>query len=46
VLDRLFISEMQKISGPLEKKVVAVGVTRLLCECPQSMLTGQYSMYW
>ncbi|OXA64637.1 Exportin-2 [Folsomia candida] len=46
VLDRLFIAEMQKIGVPLEKRIVGVGVTKLLCECPQSMLTGQYAMYW
>lgn len=45
VLEKLFISELQKISGIVERKIVACGVTKLLCECPE-MYTGQYQKHW
>lgn len=46
VLDRLFIAEVQKVSGNIERKICAVGITKLLCEVPQIMLNGEYSIYW
>jgi len=45
VLDRLFISETQKVTGQSEKKILAVGITKLLCEAPQTN-TGEYANYW
>ncbi|XP_017781726.1 PREDICTED: exportin-2 [Nicrophorus vespilloides] len=45
VLEKLLIAEMQKISGIVERKIVACGVTKLLCECPE-MYTGTYQKYW
>lgn len=45
VLEKLFISELQKISGQIERKIVACGITKLLCECPE-MYTGIYQNYW
>nr|CAD7393034.1 unnamed protein product [Timema cristinae] len=45
VLERLFLQDIQKISGPVEKKVTAVGVTKMLCECPQ-FIDGPYSNMW
>nr|CAD7443929.1 unnamed protein product [Timema bartmani] len=45
VLERLFLQDIQKISGPVEKKVTAVGVTKMLCECPQ-FVDGPYSNMW
>ncbi|CAG9813279.1 unnamed protein product [Phaedon cochleariae] len=45
VLEKLFIAELQKISGSIERKIVACGVTKLLCECPE-MYTGNYQKYW
>ena len=45
VCDRLIVAEVQKVSGATEKKIVAVGMTRLLCETP-AMVDGQYSQYW
>lgn len=45
VLEKLFISEMQKISGTIERKIVACGITKLLCECP-AVLNGSYQKYW
>jgi exportin-2 (importin alpha re-exporter) len=44
VLDRL-LPEVQKVSGTIEKKICAVGITRLLCDCPE-MITGEYSNFW
>jgi exportin-2 (importin alpha re-exporter) len=45
VLDRLFIAETQKVTGAKEKKFVAVGITKLLCEAPAT-ISGEYSTYW
>lgn len=45
VLERLVISEVQKVSGTTEKKICAVGITKLLSEAG-TMLDGRYSNYW
>lgn len=45
VLDRVLIPDLQRISGALEIRLVAVGTTRLLCESNE-MITGQYRQYW
>lgn len=45
VLDRLFIAETQKVTGKKEKRVLAVGITKILCEAPQT-ISGEYSNYW
>lgn len=45
VLERLLIVDMQKISGVVERKITAVGVTKILCECPQ-LIDGPYSRLW
>lgn len=45
VLEKLLISEMQKVSGNIERKIVACGVTKLLCEAPE-MYSGNYQKYW
>ena len=45
VCDRLIVNEVQKVSGSTEKKICAVGITKLLCETP-CMVGGQYANYW
>ncbi|XP_063905831.1 exportin-2 [Zophobas morio] len=45
VLERLLISELQKVSGNVERKIVACGVTKMLCECPE-LYSGKYQNYW
>ncbi|XP_044745803.1 exportin-2 [Coccinella septempunctata] len=45
VLEKLFITELQKVSGATERKIVACGVTKLLCES-EDMLNGHYKKYW
>lgn len=45
VCDRLIVNEVQKVSGVTEKKICAVGITKLLCETP-CMVAGQYANYW
>ena len=34
VLEKLFVADLQKVSGNLERKICAVGVTKILVECP------------
>ncbi|XP_046365033.2 exportin-2-like [Haliotis rufescens] len=45
VLEKLFLQDLQKISGHTEKRICAVGVTKILCEVP-SMLQGDYLPLW
>lgn len=45
VLEKLFIAELQKIDGAVERKIVACGITKLLCEASE-MYTGIYQKYW
>ncbi|XP_046386713.1 exportin-2 [Ischnura elegans] len=45
VVERLIVTDVQKISGRNNRKVVAVGLTKLLTECSQ-VIEGQYSNLW
>lgn len=45
VLERLYITDMNKVSDGLERKFVIVGLTKILCECP-IMLQSPYVNYW
>lgn len=44
VLEKLFIADLQKVSGTAEKKLCALGVTKLITECPAMVTT--YGDYW
>uniref|UniRef100_A0A8D2ILN9 Exportin-2 n=1 Tax=Urocitellus parryii TaxID=9999 RepID=A0A8D2ILN9_UROPR len=45
VLEKIIIPEIQKVSGNVEKKICAVGITKLLTECPPMMDT-EYTKLW
>lgn len=45
VVEKLMVSDIQKISGSVERKITAIGLTKLLCEAPE-LIDGQYSRYW
>ncbi|XP_073436622.1 exportin-2 [Dendrobates tinctorius] len=45
VVEKIIIPEIQKVSGPIEKKICAVGITKLLTECPHMMDT-EYTKLW
>ena len=45
VLEKLFIPEVQRVSGEVEKKILAFGMTKILCEI-EDTIVGQYSKYW
>lgn len=45
VLEKLFIAELQKVAGNVDRKIVACGITKLLCESPE-MFSGTYQKYW
>ncbi|ESP05357.1 hypothetical protein LOTGIDRAFT_205558 [Lottia gigantea] len=45
VVERLYIQDLQKISGSVEKKICAVGVTKILTEAP-IMINGDYAPLW
>uniref|UniRef100_A0A8C4HZ24 Exportin-2 n=1 Tax=Dicentrarchus labrax TaxID=13489 RepID=A0A8C4HZ24_DICLA len=45
VLEKIIIPEVQKVSGPVEKKICAVGITKILTECP-AMMDTEYTKLW
>lgn len=45
VLERLVIADVQKVTGQLERKICAVGVTKLLTEAP-ALIEGEYTNLW
>ena len=44
VLEKIFIAEVQKVSGHTERKICAVGMTKVLCETPAMLTT--YEKLW
>lgn len=45
VLERVLITDLSRVASEIDKKIVAVGVSKMLCECP-AMLTPPYRNYW
>lgn len=45
VLERVIITDLQKVSGEREKKITAVGMANLLVDCPM-MLSSPYNAYY
>ena len=45
VVEKLFIADLQKVTGVNERKVCAVAVTQILTDCP-AMLQADYSKLW
>lgn len=45
VLEKIIIPEIQKVSGTIEKKICAVGITKILTECP-AMMDTDYTKLW
>lgn len=45
VIERLFMVELTNISNDLDRKIVAVGLTKLLTDCPL-MFDGDLVQYW
>lgn len=45
VIERVLIPDMAKVTTDLDRKIVAVGIAKILTECPQ-MLNGPYSQNW
>ena len=45
VVERVFIADMQKVSGDIERKVTAVGISNLLIDCP-AMLESPNNVYY
>ena len=45
VIEKLFLADVQKISGATEKKLVAVGITKILTGAP-AMQQGDYQKMW
>lgn len=45
VIERVFIADLQKISGEIERKITAVGMSNILIDCP-AMLENPYNVYY
>lgn len=45
VIERVLVTELSKTTGEIDKKIVAVGIAKLLTECP-AMITQPYRAYW
>ncbi|XP_043800400.1 exportin-2 [Apis laboriosa] len=45
VVERVLIADMQKVTGDIERKVTAVGMSNLLIDCP-AMLERPYNTYY
>ena len=45
VVERLFLQDVQKVSGPTERKICAVGITKLLTDTP-AMLAEPCTSLW
>lgn len=45
VLEKIVIPEVQKVSGTIEKKICAVGITKILTESP-AMMDTEYTKLW
>ena len=44
VIERLIVPEIQRVSGTLERKICAVGLTRLLCDTPECFTGMDFKM--
>jgi exportin-2 (importin alpha re-exporter) len=46
VLEKLFVPDLQKVSGNLEKKICAVGVIKIITECAILLTEERYNQIW
>ncbi len=46
VLERLYVVDLQKVSGNTERKICAVGLTKILCECQFLLSNEQQCKLW
>lgn len=45
VVERVFITDLQKVAGDIERKITAVGISNLLIDCP-AMIEAPYNLYY
>lgn len=45
VLEKVIITDLQKVSGNVERKISACGIVKMLCDCPP-VFTGIYQKFW
>lgn len=45
VIERVLVTDLARVAGGIDKRIVAVGVTKLLCDCP-AMLMPPYRNFW
>lgn len=45
VIERVLVTDLARVAGGIDKRIVAVGVTKILCDCP-AMLVPPYRNLW
>lgn len=45
VIERVLITDLTRVAGDIDRKIVAVGVSKMLCECP-ALIAPPYRNYW
>jgi len=46
VTEKLFIADLQKVSGNTNRKICAVGITKVLTEAPAMLQQPDYLKLW
>ena len=46
VLEKLFILDLQKVSGNLDRKICAVGVTKIITDMQMLITNDSYNRIW
>ncbi|KAH0557379.1 exportin-2 [Cotesia glomerata] len=45
IVERLIIVDLQKVSGDIDRKIAAVGISNILTDCP-AMIESSYNVYY
>ncbi|XP_014296860.1 exportin-2 [Microplitis demolitor] len=45
VVERVIIADLQKVSGDIERKIAAVGISNILTDCP-AMIESSYNIFY
>ena len=46
VLEKLFILDLQKVSGNLDRKICSVGVTKIITDMQMLITNDSYNRIW
>ncbi|VDO93119.1 unnamed protein product [Soboliphyme baturini] len=46
LLEKVILTDIDKVSTPMDKKICAIGLVKLLTDNLEPLVTGRYKMYW